>query len=60
MKELELEFTKLVREYRKTIYTVCYFFSNNPQDVDLARKPEHLLQCGTRQEADCTNRSAGH
>ena len=34
MKELELEFTKLVREYRKTIYTVCYFFSNNPQDVD--------------------------
>ena len=34
MKEIELEFTKLVREYRKTIYTVCYFFSNNPQDVD--------------------------
>ena len=34
MKELELEFTRLVREYRKTIYTVCYFFSNNPQDVD--------------------------
>ena len=34
MKELEQEFTKLVREYRKTIYTVCYFFSNNPQDVD--------------------------
>ncbi|MBR3091523.1 MAG: sigma-70 family RNA polymerase sigma factor [Bacteroidaceae bacterium] len=30
----ELEFTRLVREYRKTIYTVCYFFSNNPQDVD--------------------------
>ena len=34
MKELEQEFTKLVREYRKTIYTVCYFISNNPQDVD--------------------------
>ena len=34
MNEIELEFTKLVREYRKTIYTVCYFFSNNPQDVD--------------------------
>ena len=34
MNELELEFTKLVREYRKTIYTVCYFFSDNPTDVD--------------------------
>ena len=34
MKELELEFTKLVREYRKTIYTVCYFFSDNPTDVE--------------------------
>ena len=34
MKELELEFTKLVKEHRKTIYTVCYFYSNNPQDVD--------------------------
>ena len=34
MKEIELEFTKLVREYRKTIYTVCYFFSDNPTDVE--------------------------
>ena len=34
MKEIELEFTKLVREYRKTIYTVCYFFSDNPTEVD--------------------------
>lgn len=34
MNEIELEFTKLVREYRKTIYTVCYFFSNNPTDVE--------------------------
>ena len=32
MNEIELEFTKLVREYRKTIYTVCYFFSDNPTD----------------------------
>ena len=34
MNELELEFTKLVREYRKTIYTVCYFFSDNPTEVE--------------------------
>ena len=34
MNAIELEFTKMVREYRKTIYTVCYFFSNNPTDVD--------------------------
>ena len=34
MNEIELEFTKMVREYRKTIYTVCYFFSDNPTDVD--------------------------
>ena len=34
MNEIELEFTKLVREYRKTIYTVCYFFSDNPDDVE--------------------------
>lgn len=34
MKDLELEFTKMVREYRKTIYSVCYFFSDNPAEVD--------------------------
>ena len=34
MNELELEFTKMVRDYRKTIYTVSYFFSNNPTDVE--------------------------
>ena len=34
MNELELEFTKMVREHRKTIYTVCYFFSDNPTYVD--------------------------
>ena len=34
MNEIELEFTKLVREYRKTIYTVCYFFSDNPTEVE--------------------------
>ena len=34
MNNLELEFTKMVQEYRKTIYTVCYFFSDNPTEVD--------------------------
>ena len=34
MDNLELEFTKMVREHRKTIYTVCYFFSDNPTEVD--------------------------
>ena len=34
MNAIELEFTKLVREHRKTIYTVCYFFSDNPTYVD--------------------------
>ena len=34
MDKIELEFTKMVRDYRKTIYTVCYFFSDNPTDVD--------------------------
>ena len=34
MKDLELEFTKMVREYRSTIYSVCYFFSDNPTQVD--------------------------
>ena len=34
MKDLELEFTKMVREHRKTIYSVCYFFSDNPTQVD--------------------------
>ncbi len=34
MDKQELEFTKMVREYRKTIYTVCYFFSDNPTQVD--------------------------
>ena len=34
MNAIELEFTKMVREHRKTIYTVCYFYSNNPTEVD--------------------------
>ena len=34
MKDLELEFTKMVREYRSTIYSVCYIFSDNPTEVE--------------------------
>ena len=33
MKELELEFARAVREHKGTIYTVCYMFSNNPEEV---------------------------
>ena len=50
MNEIELEFTKLVREYRKTIYTVCYFFSDNPTEVeDLFQ--EGLCQVPWRQQS---------
>lgn len=34
MNEKELKFTKIVREYKQTIYTVCYFFSNKPEEVE--------------------------
>ena len=30
---MELEFARIVREHRGTIYTVCYMFSNNPDEV---------------------------
>lgn len=33
MKELEIEFAQIVREHKGTIYTVCYMFSNNEDDV---------------------------
>ena len=33
MKEMELEFARAVREHKGTIYTVCYMFSNNPEEV---------------------------
>ncbi|MCM1041415.1 MAG: sigma-70 family RNA polymerase sigma factor [Bacteroides sp.] len=29
----EQEFTRLVREQKETIYTVCYMFSDNPDEV---------------------------
>ena len=30
---MELEFAQTVREHKGTIYTVCYMFSNNPDEV---------------------------
>lgn len=34
MMELEQEFTELVREQKKTIFKVCYFFSDNREEVE--------------------------
>ena len=34
MERLESEFTKMVQENRRTIYTVCYFFSRNREDAE--------------------------
>jgi len=34
MENKELQFTKMVKEYRKTIYTVCYFFSKDSEEVN--------------------------
>lgn len=34
MSNIELEFTKMVKEYKKTIYTVCYFFSKDTDEVN--------------------------
>ena len=33
MKELECEFEQMVRTHRSTIYTVCYMFSNDQDEV---------------------------
>ena len=30
---MEIEFAQIVREHKGTIYTVCYMFSNNPDEV---------------------------
>ena len=32
-RSMELEFAQTVREHKSTIYTVCYMFSNNPEEV---------------------------
>lgn len=34
MKDIELQFTKMVKEYRKTIYIVCYFYSKDSEEVN--------------------------
>ena len=34
MMELEQEFTELVRKQKKTIFKVCYFFSDNREEVE--------------------------
>ena len=34
MKDIELQFTKMVKEHRKTIYTVCYFYSKDTEEVN--------------------------
>ena len=34
MKDIELQFTKMVKEHRKTIYTICYFFSKDTEEVN--------------------------
>jgi len=33
MNNLEIEFTKLIEEHKHTIYTVCYFFSKDTDEV---------------------------
>ena len=33
MEDLEIEFTQIAQENKGTIYTVCYMFSNNEDDV---------------------------
>ncbi|MBR2962495.1 MAG: sigma-70 family RNA polymerase sigma factor, partial [Alistipes sp.] len=34
MKNQEAEFTKIVREHKTTIYTVCYMFSKDKDEVE--------------------------
>lgn len=34
MENIELQFTRMVKEYRKTVYTVCYFFSKDTEEVN--------------------------
>ena len=34
MENIELQFTRMVKEDRKTIYTVCYFFSKDTEEVN--------------------------
>ena len=34
MDNIESQFTQMVKEYKKTIYTVCYFYSKDTEEVN--------------------------
>ena len=34
MDNKEIDFSRMIREHKSTIYTVCYMFSNDKQEVD--------------------------
>ncbi|MDO4512093.1 MAG: sigma-70 family RNA polymerase sigma factor [Bacteroidales bacterium] len=34
MEQLEIEFTRLVKEYKSTVYTVCMMFADDPDETD--------------------------
>ena len=34
MSEKEQQFTEIIREHERTIYTVCYMFSDNTDEVN--------------------------
>lgn len=31
---IESEFTRMIIDHKQTIYTVCYFFSDNKEDIN--------------------------
>ena len=66
MDNKEQAFITMVGKYKKTIYTVCYFFSQDEEEVkdyfqeilinlwkgfvDMESQSEHLYQPGTKEE----------
>ncbi|MCQ2163719.1 MAG: sigma-70 family RNA polymerase sigma factor [Bacteroidales bacterium] len=34
MSEKELDFSRMIRDHKSTVYTVCYMFSKDPDEVD--------------------------
>ncbi len=34
MSDIEIQFTEMVKEYKRTIYSVCYFFSKDSDEVN--------------------------
>ena len=59
MNDKEFEFTKIVKEYKKTIYKVCYFYSKNSEEVeDLYQEVLICLWNGFSQfRGDCSMRT---